>query len=96
MLGRKFIIIDGVRLPTPTQGPKITMRNLESVMTSEAGTDLVDVIRLQKKSIAWFIKNMDKEINLFKKKHRVFLVSFWNHPGDDQYTFKMLRISDFF
>lgn len=64
MLGRKFILIDGVQLPTPTQGPKITMKNLESVMTSEAGTDLVDVIRLEKKSIACTFQTT----SLWKKK----------------------------
>ena len=50
----------------------------------------------QKKSTAWFRKNMDKEMHLLKKKHREFLVSFCNHPGDDQYTFKMLRITQEF
>lgn len=52
MLGRKFIKVDGVRLPSPTSGPKNKPKDYENVMTSEAGTDLVDVIRLQKKNIS--------------------------------------------
>lgn len=51
MLGRKFLKVDGVALPTPSTAPKIKMKNIESVMTSEAGTDLVDSIRLQKKTV---------------------------------------------
>ena len=52
MLGRGFIKVDNEQLPTPTTGPKIRIKNIESVLQSEAGTDLVDVIRLNKRTVS--------------------------------------------
>lgn len=52
MLGRKYLIVDGLRLPTPTTPIKTRLKNNESVLTSEAGTDIVDIIRLQKQTVS--------------------------------------------
>lgn len=51
MLGRKYLIANGERLPTPTTPIKIKKKNRENVITSEAGTDIVDIIRLQKRTV---------------------------------------------
>lgn len=52
MLGRGFMKVGEEKLPTPTAGPKIRYRNIENVLTSEAGTDQADVIRLKKRTVS--------------------------------------------
>lgn len=64
MLGRGFIRVDGLQLPTPTNGPKVRYKHIENILTSEAGTDMDDVIRLNKRTVScifqvtsfWFAK----------------------------------------
>lgn len=48
MLGKKYIQIDGVRVPNPTSfsgGPSV----VEKTQDSEAGTDIVQIIRFNKR-----------------------------------------------
>ena len=47
MLGKEFLKVDGVSLPT-TSSFKYSFDEKETVNTSEAGTDIVSVIRLDK------------------------------------------------
>lgn len=49
MLGRNFIRIQGTLIPTPATYTE-NFDNIEEVNQSEAGTDRVIVVRLQKKS----------------------------------------------
>ena len=51
MLGKKYIKIDNVAIPNPTRF-KVKRTNIESVLVSEAGTDMTDTTRLMKRVIS--------------------------------------------
>ena len=51
MLGRQFLKVNGTSLPAPTVGPRTRYKHIENIMTSEAGTDMDDVIRLNKRTV---------------------------------------------
>ena len=51
MLGKKYIKIDNVAIPNPTRF-RIKRTNIESVLVSEAGTDMTDTTRLMKRVIS--------------------------------------------
>lgn len=50
MIGRNYLSYDGTQIPTPIDGLDIEVTNIENVNQSESGTDLVSVVRLQKKT----------------------------------------------
>lgn len=55
MLGKKYITIGGLAIPNPSS-LSISYENIESVNLSEAGTDLVNVTRLQKRAFSISLK----------------------------------------
>lgn len=67
MLGKKYIQIDGLRIPNP-RAFSIGYENIETVNISEAGTELVQTTRLQKRTFSLelysssFWRNKYKEI----------------------------------
>lgn len=48
MLGKKYLTIGDLPIPNPIK-MSISYKNIENVNTSEAGTDLVNVTRLEKR-----------------------------------------------
>lgn len=56
MLGNNYMTIGGLLIPNPQGGIKIGYTNIEKRTQSEAGTDLVIVTRLKKRTISFTAK----------------------------------------
>jgi len=52
MLGRQFLKVNGSALPAPTVGPRTRYKHIENILVSEAGTDMDDVVRLNKRTVS--------------------------------------------
>lgn len=56
MLGRNYIAIDEISFPTPVGDLEISISDVETEKTSEAGTDLVSTTRLGKRTFSFTLQ----------------------------------------
>lgn len=74
MLGKNYLTIGNLPIPNPIS-TSISYKNIENINTSEAGTDLVNVTRLQKRTFKLTLNSssfwLDKYITLCKVKQTV-------------------------
>lgn len=74
MLGKKYLTIGDLAIPNPIS-TTISYKNIENVNTSEAGTDLVNITRLMKRTIKIQLNSssfwLDRYVELCKVKQTV-------------------------